>query len=433
MSQFDRRQELGQGAQAAIDLAREDIIAVCAEIFANPEAPRQEERAATLIADLLEQYGFEVDRGVAEMPTAFHAIARNWNVEDMRKGLQHGHVAFLTGYDADPDQGHIWGNHLAAGATMAAGLGLAATFASMYGTVSVFGAPGPALSGGKLRMVMADLFSPADVIIGGRPRGTGAGFQPTINKTGETLAEQTLKVRYLDGPDDALPKLQQAIAALLDNLGERETIEATTEGFVVRGPQSPRVEALVEQIMALASARAESSSVPVELLDYPLFREFQVSRIMARRIKTFGDTIGLRQDRIVKGVPGSPTDWGLVSFIAATVEAGFPITTEPVRAGTTEFRDLSTTGEAYDQMILAAKSMALAGLDVFGDMEFRGFAEGEFIRGIKERGVRREPRRWLGVHPVQPPADGKRTTWRRESPDVIVRGPGLPPPDITNS
>src|SRR5690606_30121865 len=113
----------GQGAQAAIDLAREDIIAVSSEIFSNPEAPGHEERAARLIADLLEQYGFEVDRGVAGMPTAFHAIARNWNTEDMRKGLRHGHVAFLTGYDADPELGHVWGNHLAAGATLAAGLG----------------------------------------------------------------------------------------------------------------------------------------------------------------------------------------------------------------------------------------------------------------------------------------------------------------------
>lgn len=433
MSQFDRRKELGQGAQAAIDLAREDIIAVTSEIFSNPEAPGQEERAAKLVADLLEQYGFEVDRRVAGMPTAFHAIARNWNAEDMRKGLRHGHVAFLTCFDADPDQGHIWGNHLAAGATMAAGLGLAATFASMYGTVSVFGAPGPAIGGGKQRLAESGLLDQADVIIGVRPRTTGEGFQPTINTTSETLAEQVLEVRYPDDPADALAKLQGAIADLHDDLGEYESIEATGNGFVVRAPQSQTVEALVERIRALANTRAESSGVPVEVNASPLCREFQVSRIMARRIKTFGDSIGLRQDRIVKGVPGSPSDWGNVSFVAATVEAGFPISTEPVSAGTVEFRDLSMTDEALDQMILAAKSMALAGLDVLGDMEFRGFAEGEFIRGLKGRGVQREPRRWLGVHPVQPPADGKRMTYRRESPDVIVRGPGLPPPDVTNS
>lgn len=433
MSQFDRRKELGEGARAAIDLARADIIAACTEIFNNPEAPQQEERASKWIADVLERYGFDVDHGVAGMPTAFHAIARNWNKEDMRKGLRHGHVAFLLSYDADPELGHVWGNHLAAGAALAAGLGLAATFAGMYGTVSVFGAPGPAVGGGKLRLAEAGLFEDADVIIGGRPRSTGQGFQPTINKTGETLAERSLEVDYADGPEDALAKLQQAVAELLDNLDEYETIEATDTGFIVRAPQSPTVEALAEQIQALANARAESSGVPVELTASPLTREFQVSRIMARRIKTFGDTIGLRQDRIVKGTPGLPSDWGNVSFVAATVEAGFPITTEPVLAGTTEFRDLGTTEEAFDQMILAAQSMALAGLDVLGDMEFRGFAEGEFIRGLKERGIQREPRRWLGVHPVQPPEDGKSTTWGRDLPDVIVRGPGLPPPDVTNS
>jgi hypothetical protein len=46
--------------------------------------------------------------------------------------------------------------------------------------------------------------------------------------------------------------------------------------------------------------------------------------------------------------------------------------------------------------------VALTGLDLLGDMEFRGFAEGELIRTLKAQNIQRTPRRWLGVHPVKP-------------------------------
>ena len=59
-------------------------------------------------------------------------------------------------------------------------------------------------------------------------------------------------------------------------------------------------------------------------------------------------------------------------------------------------------------------------------MEFRGFVEGELIRGLRHRGIVRTPRRWLGVHPVLPREDYKPA--KVDFPDVVVRGPGLPDP-----
>lgn len=424
MSQFEGRKELGQAAVSAIDQSAAQIVEICKHIHANPEVAMEEHRAFEMLTGLLSASGFDLESGIGGLSTAFQAQARNWNAEDMRKGLRHGHVAFLAEYDADPEHGHNAGRHLVAGAALAAAFGLAATFEKMFGTVSVIGVPG----GSGAKLADAGIFESPDCAIAAYPVSTGLGFQPTINQTSDRPAEQTITVHYPQGPDDALPSLQTAVAELVDDLEEPDVIEATSAGFVIRARRAATVEAVVDRVRSLVATRAESSGVPVEFETSPLIRDMQVSRILARRIKTFGDNIGLRQDRIHKTGPFEPSGWGNISHITPSVIAMYPISTSNIETGTAQFKRAGNSDEAYRQMLTIGKAMALAGLDVLGDIEFRGFVEGELMRGLRERGIVREPRRWLGVHPVQPRKETNNT--RIQLPNTIARGPGLPAPRI---
>ncbi len=185
----------------------------------------------------------------------------------------------------------------------------------------------------------------------------------------------------------------------------------TQSGFEIRALESGKVREIVNQISALVRARVESTGIPVSISVSEMKLEMLPSRILARRIKTFSDTLKVKMDRVHKRPIDEPTYWGTVSHEVATAIVGYP---------------LANGGDDVEQAMIIAKATAGAALDLFGDMEFRGFVDGERIRALRERDLERTPRRWLGVHPVLPPNDTRRRTVN--IPDVIVRGPGLPKP-----
>lgn len=76
----------------------------------------QEFKSSKACADMLEHFGFTVERGVADIPTAFAATY----------GTDGPLIAYLSEYDASPGLGHGCGHNLIAIANIAAGLGLKA-------------------------------------------------------------------------------------------------------------------------------------------------------------------------------------------------------------------------------------------------------------------------------------------------------------------
>jgi hypothetical protein len=73
----------------------------------------------------------------------------------------------------------------------------------------------------------------------------------------------------------------------------------------------------------------------------------------------------------------------------------------------------------------------MAGLDCLRDMQFRSIADDQLVKALAQRGISRQHRRWLGVHPVIKEAgangtNGKIKTGPRLSDFRMVRGPGMP-------
>ncbi|MGQ4597399.1 amidohydrolase [Nocardia sp. R6R-6] len=135
-------------SDAAIHAASAELIALSHAIHAEPELAFEETRSvAKTIAPLAER-GFQIETGVADLPTAFRA---GYGSGPLTVGL-------CAEYDALPGIGHACGHNIIAAAAVGAALGLAEVADELGITVQVFGTPAEESGGGKILMLERGVF-----------------------------------------------------------------------------------------------------------------------------------------------------------------------------------------------------------------------------------------------------------------------------------
>jgi len=166
-----------QKAVASIDRQSADMTGLSDQIWAFAETALRETRSAALLADYAEAQGFEVERGVAEMPTAF--------VASYGKGRPI--IGIMGEYDALPGisqkaqtskealeegaAGHGCGHNLFGSASLAAAVAIKELIAAgnLEGTIRFYGTPAEESISGKVYMLRAGLFDDVDVAIAWHP------------------------------------------------------------------------------------------------------------------------------------------------------------------------------------------------------------------------------------------------------------------------
>jgi metal-dependent amidase/aminoacylase/carboxypeptidase family protein len=96
-----------------IESAKDRIIEVSKSIHSYAELGTKEFKSSQLLCDELQKNGFNVQRGIAEIQTAFKASIQ---------GKSGPAIAFLAEYDALPGIGHACGHNI---------IGTSATFAAI--------------------------------------------------------------------------------------------------------------------------------------------------------------------------------------------------------------------------------------------------------------------------------------------------------------
>ncbi|MET8995952.1 M20 family metallopeptidase [Amycolatopsis sp. NPDC004169] len=127
----------------------DDVLALSHAINADPELAFEEHRTSAAITDVLARHGFAVEKGVADLPTAFVASVGS------------GELVFgiCAEMDALPGIGHGCGHNTIAAAAVGAALALA-PFADELGlTLKVFGTPAEERGTGKEIMVNRGVFA----------------------------------------------------------------------------------------------------------------------------------------------------------------------------------------------------------------------------------------------------------------------------------
>ena len=180
-----------QAAVASIDRQASEMIQLSDQIWAFAEIALRETRSAAVLADYAEAQGFEVERGVAEMPTAF--------VASYGKGRPI--IGIMGEYDALPGisqkaqtakealeegaAGHGCGHNLFGPASLTAAVAIKELIAAgdLEGTIRFYATPAEENIGGKVYMLRAGLFDDVDVAL---------AWHPDFTNTAETAGSQAM-------------------------------------------------------------------------------------------------------------------------------------------------------------------------------------------------------------------------------------------------
>lgn len=178
-----------QQVQAEVQAWATPQAALSQAIWEQPELGYQETLATSLLQEQLRQAGFEIQAGVAGMPTAFIASAG-------RRG-DGPVIALLAEMDALPgmsqqaaptqsplpgqDAGHACGHNLFGAAAVGAARAVARWLeeSGRDGEVRVYGTPAEEGGSGKVFMVRAGLFDDVDVALHWHPADANSAIQST--------------------------------------------------------------------------------------------------------------------------------------------------------------------------------------------------------------------------------------------------------------
>jgi amidohydrolase len=396
-----------QAALAAIDAAAESLVRLSKFIHSHPEVALQEHESSAACAEFLEERGFAVERGVAELPTAFSA--------NVSVGEGSPHIAYLSEYDALPNLGHGCGHNLIAIAGIGAGLGLAAALRHLpSGRVSVFGTPAEEAVGGKIIMANAGVFEGVDAAMGAHP-GTSEAACPTVEGSGQALACVLMRIAFEGKAAHAAADPYNGANALngviltfngIDAMRQHVKTDARIHGIVTHGGDAPNVvphyaaaeffvrgatvaymNELVEKIRKIAEGAAMMTGTKaiIEMPEEPNF-DMIVNYPMAGRLKRNLDAVGLAQPEAQAEPASGSTDWGNVSYLTPSVETSYPILDRVCTWHSQDVVDASDSEMGYANTLKVAKAMALTGIDLLTDPNLLDKAKQEFAREKKARG-----------------------------------------------
>jgi amidohydrolase len=220
-------------AQELVDSRGDDLVELSHRIHANPEIRFEEERSSAWCAGVLSDAGFDVETGVADLPTAFVATAGTGDLV----------LSICAEYDALPGIGHACGHNVIAASAVGAALGLQALADDLGITIKVMGTPAEEGGGGKILMLERGVFDGVHASMMVHPSPTEMDHMPClavahvdVHYTGKEAHASAFPELGINAAD-ALTVAQTAIGLLRQHIPN----EARIHGIVTHGGEAPNV------------------------------------------------------------------------------------------------------------------------------------------------------------------------------------------------
>lgn len=366
----------------AIDRIEDQLRNVSQEIFEHPEVQNEEVFASKLLASELEKAGFNVELGIAGLPTAIRAVH-----PAMSDGPT---VAILGEYDALPEIDHACGHNLIAAGGLGAALAVGSIKSELPGKLIFFGTPAEEGGGGKILMVDAGLFEDVDVAMMFHPAGN------TMVGRG-SLAITEVKIEFHGKPSHASGSPEKGINALdaviqtfngINALREHIKDGARIHGIISHGGLKPNI--VPEYAAAEFYVRAQENDYRDELLTK--LRNCAEGAALATGARLEFSQVGisykaLKPNKILgelflkhvvaSGLPHEPqkdnamgsTDMGDVTQVVPGIHPYVKIAEEDVAGHSREFTEASGSERGKVAMLAAAKAMAMTTIDLLEDAD----------------------------------------------------------------
>ncbi|MDN5687225.1 MAG: amidohydrolase [Brachybacterium sp.] len=357
---------------AAFADRRADVLAVARAIHADPELAFAEHRAHDRCADLLEGAGFTLERGLAELPTAFRATIGTGSL-----------VAVLcVEYDALPGIGHGCGHNLIAGSSLGAALALADLVDELDVTLQVLGTPAEEHGGGKQLLIDRGVFDGVHLALMAHPaphtdtydvlgsgsqavgrwratytgRGAHAAANPAdgINANDAAVIAQVaaglLRQRIKDGQRLALVPQQSGVTNIVP--------ETAVVDLECRALTMPEFERLRTQLVACLEAGAVATGCALEIgASEPIYEPLAQDEVLGAAWNEAMASLGRPLNGSL-GISNASTDMGNVSQRVPGLHPFVGITGAEAALHTREFATDAASAEGYRLMDDAAVALA---------------------------------------------------------------------------
>ncbi len=372
-------------ASGAINNSRDTLVQLSHFVHANPELGYEEFVSAEAVARAAEEAGLEVERGIADRPTAFRAT----------KGHGDLHIVFCAEYDALPEVGHACGHNIIAASSLGAAIGLAAVADELNLKVTLFGTPSEEGGGGKIDLINAGYFDDVHAAMMIHP-------WPNDRLEAMCLAVEQFEVTFRgkeahasaapwEGVNalDAMTISQVAIALARQQLRPGDQVHGfVSEGgsaaniipshvtgrFMARSLTIDTLVALRKKIHACfeAGALASGATLSVEDLGSP-FSHMESDHDILAHYRTAAEAIGRTFDLDDEGVakPTCSTDMANVSLVVPTIHPLLMIETNGAVNHQPEFTAACITESADRAVIDGAIALAHAAIGVAEDEKLR--------------------------------------------------------------
>lgn len=366
-------------------------------LHADPELSFDETRAASAVAALLAEAGFDVERGTAGLPTAFTATAGSGDLV----------VALCVEYDALPEIGHACGHNLIAGASTAAALALLPYVDDLGITLKAIGTPAEEHGGGKILMLERGAFDGVGLALMVHPVQDGFSCNPagtTAQAVGRYRAVYSGSPAHAAAAPhrgvnaaDAAVVAQVAVGLLRQQLPADHRVSAYVSEagratniipdravveFECRAFTLPEYEALLERVRNCfrAGVLATGTALEFESVE-PLYQPLRQDEVLAGHWTEAMDAFG-RDVRPAPGPAGGSTDMGNISQVIPSLHPWLSIPGVQAPIHSREFAELADSPGAYELMFEAAAALAWTVAGVASDPEqYAAFAAGTRQRG----------------------------------------------------
>lgn len=401
-------EELKAAAQREVDQIAALLIETSDWMADNPELGLQEYQAAERLTALLDEFGAEVERGIAGLPTAFEAKLPGG--ESAAAGGPK--VAVVAEYDALPDVGHGCGHNIIATAAIGAGIALSRLAGRLPGSVVVLGTPAEESAvpnaGGKIPILDHGYFDDVDAAIMVHPM-----TEDTIALS-SSLVAHGLDFEFHGRPAHAAANPHEGINALdalivmfnsVGLLRQQVRSDARIHGVITYGGGAPNVippltkcrfrvraadptyaRELVERVVACAEAGARATGARMEWREYmrPYYNmvpNHALGAVFRENLEALGRDV---VDERARDGSGS-TDFGNVSHRVPATYAYLGICGPEAGWHSKEVAAATKTERGHAAIIAGAKSLAMTAIDILTDDALRERARREHQEAMEKQ------------------------------------------------
>ena len=382
--------ELKAEVSRRVEQQRRKLIELSLKIHANPELAFEEEKALNWLTSYLAKNGFQVEKGVGGLPTAFKASYGN----------NRPVIALLAEYDALPEIGHACGHNIIAASAAGAAVASKCVVDNCDGTVVVFGTPAEELSGGKALMVEAGAFDGVDLAMIIHPGVRNAAITESLScielhvqffgKAAHAAAYPERGINALE----AMILAFNAVNSLRQHIKDRARIHGViTHGgeaanvvpaysaarFLVRAHDNAYLDELKQKVLKCFEGASVATGARLEcrwgeVIYAPMKNNLVLARLFTQNLESLGRKVEPFESRFGFG----STDTGNVSQIIPAIHPSVAIVSPDVQLHSPDFTLAAASESGHVGMLDAAKALAMTVADLLSEPQALARVKDEF-------------------------------------------------------